>query len=227
MATDATGQTKPFQEKQNRRFCFRSGFVRPLDKAIEQAQNHEPNYNLKYNNMNLNLIKYGHKYKKKKAFSKKQLLKFNTSTIYFLSRYTYPFKYVVFKYANLFIKPPFSRQNIWESGCKILRKMPFNFTDQFVNFWARPHHSLPESEDLRLLRPSLYGKPRRRAQKSEQKTVGNKLPTVFEPEINEMNCGFLYQERFKIYTNFITNEMFFNLFQYSNKQNFSRPFNSS
>ena len=151
-----------------------------LNKTTEQAKNHQikspSTISLKedYKNIHLNSRKFfGYKYKKKKAFSKKQSLKFNSSTIYFLSRYTYPFKYVICKF---FFKTKIDL---------ISQKDPLRSSNSLDFFPLEKNRGL-----------HLY------------------------PKLE------LYQELFKIYTNFITNEMFFNFFHYSNKQ-ISKPFSSS
>lgn len=103
-------------------------------------------------NLNWSSNKMLKSYKKKRAFSKQQGIKFNDSIIFFLARYNYPFKYVSFK--TFFKKPTIilNAAHWFNHNClSINKQLPYQF--------------------LRLE---------------------------------------FYQELFKIYTNFITNEIIFN-----------------
>ena len=71
------------------------------------------------------LIKYGYKYKKKRAFSKKQFIKLNHSRVYYLTRYAYPFKYTIFR--HFFKRPKIAlASNQYLSGNKIIGALTFD-----------------------------------------------------------------------------------------------------
>lgn len=170
-------------------------------------------------------IQFGSKYKKKNAFSKKQSLKFTDSTVYFLSRYTYPLKYVIFK--SFFKKPKILLKNtLFGEHLSIIRGKPFlkkhlkgfipeHYLGRAFEFYIRdqrPRKTLKKAfSKYSTWSPTIF------LNRSDSISLDLKHPKNFKTYstwpiielVNQVNLE-LYQEFFKIYTNSITNEIIFN-----------------
>ena len=166
---------------------------------------------------------YGYKYKKKRAFSKKQFIKLNHSSVYYLTRYAYPFKYSIFRH---FFKRPkvalafnrYSEHKIIREGPLTFERSPYNFfkagdpiSDRAPGGYSQlsPKKLSGWSAKTKVLQITHlnFSRPTETVSFRGTKKVPPKLYTLYTGQKE------FYQEFFKVYTNFITNEMLFNFFR--------------